>query len=148
MRNDIENIFKILPFGTDIKYNIYNQMSKHVFSISPLLKQDLQTFFLLNQVIRTYQAELETDYMDQNYFLYSLYNDLVHEHHQNIINEYNDSDSLFHNYYYEAILRETMLPPTSICRYPFLTKRIKYFWILLNPMQRLNFMKFIEIKFN
>lgn len=146
MKSDIENIFMVLPFGMDIKYNIYSQMYKNVFTISPELKKDLKSFLLLNQVIDTYQVNLKYDYMDPDYFLYSLYNDLVHEHHRTIIRDHDKSDDLFYNYYYEIILKEMVYINSS--SYPFLTKRIKYFWRLLDPLQRMYFIKFIEIKFN
>ena len=148
MKQDIENIFGVLPFGVDIKYNIYNQMCKHVFGIPSELKQDLQTFFLLNKVIRTYQAALETDYMDKSYFLYSLYNDLIHEHHRHVMDRTNDADVLFHNYYFETVRDTLYTRDMNNLQYPFVMKRIKYFWTLLTPRQRLTFMKFMEFKFN
>ena len=149
MRQDIENIYRVLPFGNDIKYTIYNQMCKHLFTISPELKRDLLSYFMLNTVINTYQAELETDYMDQNYFLYSLYNDLIHEHHRNIMDRYHDGDTLFHNYYFESVIRDTIQTHNvQRMQYSFLMKRIKYFWRLLSVNQRLNFIKFMEFKFN
>ena len=150
MRQDIENIYSVLPFGNDIKYTIYSQMCK-LFTISSDLKHDLQTYFLINTVIRVYQAELETDYMDANYFLYQLYNDLVYEHHKNNRKKYQESDTLFHNYYFENVIRETIQNDNiniQRMQYPFLMKRITYFWRLLNVHQRLNFMKFIEMKFS
>lgn len=146
MKQDIENIFGLLPFCVDIKYNIYNQMCKHVFGMPKALKDDLQTYFMLNLVIRTYQAELETDYMDQNYFLYSLYNDLIHEHHRQVMDRTNDADILFHNYYFETV-RDALYTRDNL-QYPFVMKRIKYFWTLLTPRQRVAFIKFMEFKFN
>ena len=146
MRQDIENIFSVLPFGNDIKYHIYNQMCKHQFTISFELKRDLQSYFMLDTVINTYQAELETDYMDHNYFLYHLYNDLIHEHHRSIMH---DGDTLFHNYYFESVVRDTIQPQNiQRMQHSFLMKRIKYFWRLLSTNQRLNFMKFMELNFN
>jgi len=149
MRQDIENIYSVLPFGSDIKYTIYNQMWKHMFTIPPELKKDLLTYFLLKTVINTYQAELETDYMDENYFLYHLYNDLIHEHHRNIMNQHRDSDTLFYNYYFEIMIRDTIQIHTiQRMQDSFLMKRIFYFWRLLNVDQRLHFLKFMKLKFN
>lgn len=149
MRQDIENIYSVLPFGNDIKYNIYNQMYKHQFTISSELKRDLQTFLMLNTVICTYQTELETDYTDINYFLFHLYNDLIHEYHRNIMDLHYHSDTLFHNYYFESNVHDS-IQTNSIQRmeYSFLMKRIKYFWRLLSTNQRLNFINFMELKFN
>ena len=148
MRLDIENIYSVLPFGNDIKYNIYKQMYKNQFTISSVLKRDLQTFLMLNRVILTYQREFDTNYMDENYFLYNLYNDLIHEHQRNIMDLYNNSDALFHNYYFESIIKDTMqIHNIQRIQYPFLIKRIRYFWKLFSVNQRLYFMKLMELKF-
>lgn len=145
MREDIANVFSVLPFGVDVKHHIYAQMCKHVFTMSPALKQDLLTYMLLNKVICVYQAELATDYMDQNYFMYSLYNDLIHG-----VNTYDTdtkSDFLVNNGYgidshhFSGVLRAT-----ASC-YPIVTRRIRHFWRMLSADQRLCFIKFLTVKF-
>lgn len=146
MRGDLENVFGVLPFGNDIKHTIYTQLYRHLYAISPQLKQDLQTYLLLNEVICTYQAELATDYMDQNYFLYSLYNDLLFNEHDG--EEYNDDAGVIRNDNHDnSLYLYNRVRNIAALRYPIVLERIKYFWRLLNPKRRLCFIKFMEIKF-
>ena len=50
MRNSLENIYKLLPFHSDIKFIIYTQMYKNA-KLPDDFKQDLQTYLMLNSVI-------------------------------------------------------------------------------------------------
>ena len=149
MREDVENIFTVLPFREDIKHVVYTQMYKHVFTMSPTLKQDLQTYLMLDRVLCTYYTALATDYMDQNYFLYSMYNDLLFE-----VNRYKlgasgrfetrkDSD----NDDEEMALLCKLLKRRASIYYPVIIDQIKYFWRMLSPIRRMHFVKFMETIF-
>lgn len=149
MREDVENIFTVLPFGEDIKHVVYTQMYKYVFTMSPALKQDLQTYLMLDKVLCTYYTALATDYMDQNYFLYSLYNDMLFNVHTyklgargrfEIRKEHDNNDE-------EMALLCKLLKRRASIYYPVIMDQIKYFWRMLSPARRLNFVKFMETKF-
>lgn len=149
MREDVENIFTVLPFGEDIKHAIYTQMYRHLFTMSTALKQDLQTYLLLDRVICTYYTTLATDDMDQNYFLYSLYNDLLFNVHAYKLGASGRSESRkdHDNDDEEMALLCKLLKRRAPAYYPMIINQIKYFWRMLSPTRRLNFVKFMETKF-
>lgn len=151
MRCDLENIYTILPFGNDIKYNIYTQMYKNHSTIPTQLKDDLLSYFLLYKILVIYEEKRVADDIDKNFFLYSLYNDLIHNNHYNRSSE---ADSLlFHNLYlhtffdakyydmYTACSTMNNLISITDC---FVMKRIKYYWKILSPKKRKKF--YVHVK--
>lgn len=142
MRQDIENIYKILPLCNDVKFNIYTQLYKNN-TISKILKNDLLTYVMLNNIIHTYQIALGKDNIDKHYFLYSLYNDLIHEHYieKMDLDVDMDNDLLFYSYYYDSAIIDS-----QYYDYPFLIKRIKYYWKILSPITRKKFKSYMMLK--
>lgn len=147
MREDIYNLFKLNihpSLNNDIKFKIYTQYYKNN-SLPRDLKLDLETYFMLHHVIAVYQAELETDYMDYNYFLYSLYNHLLHTHHNNCMSLC--INSTFKTYYYNTTVYNTLNMRHQHMHYPFVMGRIKYFWRIMTPDKRIQFIRSMEDKF-
>lgn len=145
MRYDLENIYKILPVDNDIKYNIYTQMYKNHATIDKPLKDDLITYFLLYEILVIYEETKVADEIDRLFFLYSLYNDLIHT---NFYNRNVEDDALmfydlyldnFNNFDYKyhsmcaACDSINNLISISDC---YVLKRIKYYWRLLSPKKR------------
>ena len=152
MREDVENVFTVLPFGEDIKHNIYTQMCKHLFTMPPALKQDLRTYLMLDRVICAYYTALATDYIDQNYFLYSLYNDLlfnVHAHKLGASECFGSHPLGDHDHEEddEMVRVCKLLKRRATRHYPVIIDQIKYFWRMSSPERRLRFVRFMETKF-
>ena len=80
-----------------------------------------------------------------NYFLYSLYNDLLFENHSENL-ESNDDDALFYNFCYDSVIIQNGLY-RNYYDYPFLVKKIKYYWKLLSPNRRKKFIIYANIKY-
>ena len=123
MRNEIENIFQ-LPIPTDIKFCLYEQLYRHVYTIPDDLKQDIITYNYIEFVLAVYKAEYDM-YPDQNnYYLDWLFYDLSLE------------------FQYEANFS------INIMSYTDMMKAIKHLWRQMTPNLRLKFLYDAERIFN
>lgn len=141
MRYFVENLYKLnlYPIDENIKFNIYTQYYKHCAKIPEALKQDIHTYGMIHYVIECYKKSIH----DRESFLYDLYNDLVHQHHMNDCQNYN---ALLANHYINTVVMDTFHNRSHYIYYPFVMRRIKYFWRLLNPIQRLRFVSSMRIR--
>jgi hypothetical protein len=148
MQYFLENLYKsnMYPIDDNIKFNIYTQYYKRSASIPEALKKDIHTYGMINYVIECYKNHIP-DQHEQEYFLYDLYNDLVHQHHINDKN-YIHHDALVANHYINTVVMDTFHNRSSYVYYPFVMGRIKYFWRLLNYTQRLHFVYSMRTRFN
>lgn len=147
MRYFVQNLYKSNLLNEDIKFNIYTQYYKHVSKLPEDLTQDLKTYFMLDFVIDTYREKMGSDLASENFFLYDLYNDLVHQHHMNDYNTYMNQDLLITNHYLNTIVMDTFHNRNNYIYYPFVMKRIRYFWRLLTPRQRVSFVSSMRSRF-
>ena len=149
MQYFLENLYKsnMYPIDDNIKFNIYTQYYKRSASIPEALKKDIHTYGMINYVIECYKNYIP-DQHEQEYFLYDLYNDLVHQHHINDCKNYVNQDALLANHYINTVVMDTFHNRNNYVYYPFVMGRIKYFWRLLNCTQRLHFVSSMQTRFN
>ena len=149
MRYFVENLYKsnLFRFNDDIKFNIYTQYYKYISKLPDDLTSDLKTYFMLDFVINAYREKLESELENEHFFLYDLYNDLIHQHHMNDYKSYTNPDLLITNHYFNTIVMDTFHNRNNYIYYPFVTKRIKYFWRLLSPRQRISFISSMRSRF-
>lgn len=131
------------PINTDLKFIIYTQHYKNT-SIPIEIKQDIQTLGLIAQVTRFYRHRYQDP---DDTFLYELYNDLVHEHyindepsHRNAGRLVNNVHRLMNNDLNNRFIMQTFHNITRAVYSPFIIRRIRYFWRLLSPKQRVSFL--------
>lgn len=150
MRYFVENLYKsnLFPLDDNIKFIIYTQYYKNCSKISEDLKKDINTYGMINYVIESYKKKIDNDEYNREYFLYDLYNDLVHQHHVNDCKNYINHDAILTNHYINTVVMETFHNRSNYIYYPFVMNRIKYFWRLLNYNQRLHFVSSMRIRFN
>jgi hypothetical protein len=140
MRTDLENIYTLLPFDNNVKFNIYNQMYKKHYSISKELKEDIETNCFLKEIIQLSIDNFDTNISNyQTISLYILYCDLVQEHSSN---EYDDTvknntfDEVlvcYDNYHNDMNrIRRRVTNNTK----EYLTNKIKQLWRQFNPTER------------
>jgi len=134
----VETLYKtnLYPLNNDIKYNIYTQFYKHISMLPKHLKQDIQTVRLIDNLISVYK--LNSD-LDDDIFLVHLYNDLIHEHYTSKDPVDIDIDRLVNNDLTNRFLMNTFHNINRSVYSPFIISRIKYFWKLLTPKKRMNF---------
>ena len=139
MKEFIETLYKtnLYPLNNDIKDNIYTQFYKHLNKFPVNLKRDIETFAMINYVMNTYKSKLYNRDNDDTYLCY-LYNDLVHTHY-NTNDESKNTDRFVYNDMTNRFIMQTFESRTTCVFTPFIVERIKYFWKLLKPNQRLNF---------
>lgn len=149
-REDLENIFTCLPFCNDIKLNVYTQMYKHYGSISNEMKEDLMTYFLIDNIIDVYKNILGSR-ENMSYYLYNLYNDLIHERYCKYEVQLT-FPSLMYNTYVENIMEVTdsltennseFIDSVSSITDKFVLERIRFFWRRLTPEKRRMFYTFM-----
>ena len=150
MRYFVENLYKsnLFPLDDNIKFIIYTQYYKNCSKISEDLKKDIHTYGMINYVIEPYKKNFNIEEYNREYFLYDLYNDLVHQHHVNDCKNYINHDAILANHYINTVVMETFHNRSNYIYYPFVMSRIKYFWRLLNYNQRLHFVSSMRIRFN
>ena len=149
MQYFVENLYRsnLYPIDENIKFNIYTQYYKRSASIPEALKKDIHTYGMIHHVIDCYKKSIH-DQNDREYFLYDLYNDLVHQHHIYDCENYVNHDSFLVNHYINAVVMDTFHNRRNYVYYPFVMGRIKYFWRLLNHTQRLHFVSSMRMRFN
>ena len=78
MRIEIENIYSILPFDNNVKFNIYKQLytNKHIM-ITDEFKEDLKNYLKYYDLVAYYQNAFETLYNNENHYTYKLLEDLI-----------------------------------------------------------------------
>lgn len=152
MRECIENIFSIpLPFGNDIKYNIYKQMYKKWFTIPIELQKDIKTFFLLDNIINTYKEKIINKTINYYNYMYTLYSDILVHHHTNTMSYC--KDELFNpqssNCYEadETHNNNNNNRHINTASYQYLVRKIKQFWLNFTPSERMNFITLMRLKF-
>lgn len=149
MQYFVENLYKLnlYPIDGNIKFNIYTQYYKKCAKIPEALKKDIHTYGMIHYVIECYKKSIPDQY-DREYFLYDLYNDLIHQHYAYECKDYVDHDVLLSNYNIHKVQMYTFYNRSNYINYPFVIGRIKYFWRLLHYDQRLSFVCSMQKRFN
>lgn len=150
MRYFVENLYKsnLCSLDSNLKYVIYTQYYKQCSKLPEDLKNDIHSYTMINYIIDTYKNNLNNADYSREYFLYDLYNDLVRQHHVYDLKNYVNHDALIAHHYINTVIMDTFHNRSNYIFYPFVTRRIKYFWRLLNTTQRLHFVSSMKNKFN
>lgn len=135
MRNEVEIIYSQLPFNNDIKFNIYQLMYKHFYTILPQLKEELIIYLKLNKVMEIYKRSYTND---AKHGLYTLLSDLTIFLSRTMEN-CNITQMKYHWVHNVLYINYRNV---SI---QFLIKRVRQIWTLIGHLKRMQFLKNILI---